>query len=273
MRRNLQHLSLVIVAAAASTAVACVPMRGTMPTTTWRPEDPTSQCTADALGDTLGSSWTAFGHSLLVEKLDRRETAVVSALGCRVEVLEECTAPGRYEKTKDRYELDEPEVVLTDLEGRCDRATHFVKRASSGKAARVELEPLSLGAELTGTWNGVMRQPGGPYEVYDVSLELEQYGDRVSGVRHIQSVDRQYWGTLRFEGRIEGTTLLYADVEVMDDNLGLFYEWCTLGGFMVADQSAGRLTGPWKAFGCGTGSMDLARVSTSEKSRDLQARR
>jgi hypothetical protein len=246
----------------------CVPMRGTIPQQTWHPEEPTAHCEPDTLGDTRGQSWSADARDALRDKLDDHEPVVVTALGCRVEVLERCNAPGAYTQIEDGHELEDGIVLAQELEGECDGATHVVRHASLGKAERVELAPLSLGElDLTGTWSGVMRQPNGPYEVYETSVELVQLGDRIIGVTRLTSIDEEYWGVLRFEGRLEGNTVFFADAEIIDDNLGFFLAWCTRGGYLIVDPRDQSLRGPWRADYCEPGTMDLERTDTIEVKR------
>jgi hypothetical protein len=240
-----------------SGGAGCVPLRGTIPAQTWRPEEPTARCEPESLGDTYGASWSADAREALGRRLERDQAVVVTALGCRVDVLERCDAPSTYTETDDGHELDDGVVLAHELDGECDGATHVVRHASAGDAGHVELEPLSLGElDLTGTWSGVMRQPNGPYEVYETSMDLVQLGDRIVGVTRVASIDDEYWGVLRFEGRLEGNTVYFADAEIIDDNIGIFGAWCTKGGYLLVDP---RLRGPWRADYCEPGTLELER--------------
>lgn len=244
-----------------TTTAACVPMRASTPERTWRAEDPEPKCIQEALLDPSTGHWTRSGRAALETKLDRREPAVVSALGCHVDVLAGCSAPSsKYRRTNEFLELEGAKVTAKGLSGECAGATHVVRGASLDGASvkRVELAPISLdGYALTGVWQGAMRQPGGPYEVYDVTMQLEQHGDRVKGITHLSTIDNAYWGDLRFEGRLEGTTLYFADAEIIDDNLGIFLAWCLKSGYLLVDQKSDRMRGPWKAGICAPGAVDV----------------
>jgi len=255
---SFQSSSFVFCVLLFASIVGCAPIRGTMPARTWRPEDPAATCTLDSLRDRSGPAWSAAGRTSLDHKLKRGEPAVVSALGCRVEVLGRCSAPGSYGAGNGRYELDAASARAQDLDGECEGATHVVRSAGADEGTRVELLPLSLdSSHLTGSWSGVMRQPGGPYEVYEIDLDLEQEGSRVTGITHVTTTDHQYWGIFRIEGRVEGNTLYFADAEIVDDNLGVLLEWCGKGGYLLADPRNGTLRGPWSAGSCAPGSLEL----------------
>lgn len=245
-------------------AVACVPDRGTTPARTWRPEEPEAKCEPQEILDPQSSRWSRAGASALATKVDRSEAVIVSAIGCNVEVLDRCRSSARYHKANDGYELTSNAVSAKSLEGECAGATHVVRTVSMKRDGdrstpkRVELTHLSLDDfRLTGVWKGVMRQPHGPYEVYDVTMELSQDGDRVRGITHVTTVDEAYWGDIRFEGRLDGTTLFFHDAEVIDDNLGIFLGWCTKGGYLLVDPREERARGPWKASFCMPGTVDV----------------
>ena len=245
-------------------AVACIPDRGTTPARTWRPETPEASCDAQEMLDPQSSRWSRASANALATKVDRSEAVVVSAVGCNVDVLDRCRSSARYQKANDRYELTADAVSAKSLEGDCAGATHVARTVSMlrdgdrARPKRVELARLSLDDfRLTGVWKGVMRQPHGPYEVYDVTMELTQDGDRVRGVTHVSTVDDVYWGDLRFEGRLDGTTLYFHDAEIIDDNLGIFLAWCPRGGYLLVDPREERARGPWKASFCMPGTVDV----------------
>lgn len=245
-------------------AIGCLPDRGTTPARTWRAEEPQATCDPLELEDPSGSGWSHDGAATLAEKADKREAVIVSALGCHVEVLPRCRSAARYEHTKDGWSLAAATVSAKALEGDCTGATHVVRAALAKKdgertvPGRVELAPLSLDDfRLTGVWRGVMRQPYGPYEEYDVTMELAQDGNRVRGMTHLRTIDGAYWGELRFEGRLDGTTLFFHDAEIVDDNTGLFLGWCAKGGYLLVDPRAERARGPWRASLCMPGTMDV----------------
>ena len=292
-------------------AVGCMPVRGTMPSRTWRPGEARAKCSAAETGDLLGGHWSATARADLESKLVVGLPAVVSAVGCRVDVLRECRLRGGYHYTAltprveqlegavrtivGRWELSRGTVLAAELQGRCEAATHvvagvdvgaYVPLAGEGGSregdprvcleaetvagcdapVRAQLSPLSLGSfELTGKWHGVMRQPRGPYEVYDVVLDIEQQGRRVAGTSYLGTTDGVYWGKLRFEGRLEGNTLLFADARLIDDNLGPLLGWCLKGGFLIVDPRNESLHGPWRAFACAPGSLELLREPDTEQ--------
>jgi hypothetical protein len=267
-------LALTFLSAA---TVACIPMRGTMPTQTWRPGEDERACSPSSLDDASSKAWRDRDRLALRAKLEHGETAVVSALGCRVEVLQQCHANA----TVRRAELDDVShfavkadgVRAQDLDGACAGATHVVEAATMsamGRFKSVTLAPLSLdGFDLSGTWTGVFRQPGGPYETYEMELEIVQQGDRVTGSSRIATTDGEYWGNLAFEGRLEGSTLFFADAELVDDNLGIFLDWCMKGGYTVVDPEAREMRGAWRAFGCMPGTLELEKAGAPVVNRPV----
>ena len=166
-------------------------------------------------------------------------------------MLTTCHVPGRASAKR--------EVLASELEGPCIGATHVVREISND---RVELRPLSLGDyRLTGTFRGLMKQPQGPYETYDATMYLAQDGTRVSGVTQLSTIDHEYWGDLLFEGRLEGNVLFFADLAVLDENLGFLMGWCAKGGYLLVDpRDGGHLTGPWFAPLCAPGTLDLHHI-------------
>jgi hypothetical protein len=269
-------IPLLVLAAALG---GCIPMRGSMPTQTFRPGEDETSCRPGGLEDPDSGAWSERDRLALRSKLQNGDAVVVSALGCRVEVLQQCAAEVDVRRTDlgdvVQYDLDGVNVAAQDLDGACKGATHVVEAASvgaKGTLKHVALAPLTLDDfELTGTWQGVMRQPGGPYEAYNLRLELEQHGSRVRGSSHLGTIDGQYWGHFRFEGRLEGNTLYFADAEVVDEELDIFLEWCMKGGFTVVDPRSGSMRGPWRAFACLPGSVELEKVSGAPKQAPQKA--
>lgn len=243
-------------------AAACVPARGAQPVATWREEDAKAHCDPRAARDLGSSAWSPESRAALSRQIARDAPVVVSALGCRVDVLDHCRAPGRYVHSPNRRDLGGDVVLASAIDGDCTSATHVVRAATlAGDDATpigVELSALSLADyALTGVWEGAMTQPRGPYEVYDMTLDLVQEDRRVKGTSLLRSIDGVYWGTLRFEGRLEGNVLFFADAEVIDDNLGPLLGWCTKGGWAIVDPRARRIEGPWRAGGCAPGAIEL----------------
>ena len=247
------------------TCVGCFPMRGSIPTHTFRPGE-----REPAFSDV--PRWSPAGLSSLRGHLARGEPVVVSYLGSRADVLGSCVAPGAYRRVGDRYELDRAPVLAQALTGDCPQATHVVRgapidlegvrdeRDPQYLRAAVELAPISLGPfDLTGIWRGVMRQPHGPYEVYEAVLRLDHYGERVTGTTHLRTIDGAYHGELRFEGRLEGNVLYFADALRIADDLGILLEWCLKGGYLLVDPRRDRLDGPWRAGMCTPGTLHFAR--------------
>ncbi len=211
------------------------------------------------------SRWDDRDRTALAIRLDANEVAVVSSLGCELKVLTQCDVAGGYRTSHSVYALDRGPVRADELEGDCAWATHAVTRITvddKQTLVAAELTPLSLdGYSITGTWRGVMRQPGGPYEVYNFTLGLVQNHDRVSGISRIRTIDGAYWGEFRFEGRLEGNTLFFADVMLIDDNLAPLLGWCDKGGYLVVDPRGGTLRGPWRAFACSPGEIRVQHTS------------
>lgn len=164
---------------------------------------------------------------------------VVSVVGCQAKPLDRCRAG----------ETD----LARDLEGECTGATHV---ARGGK-----LVALSLGDfRVTGTYHGVMSQPNGPYESYDMTLWLAQDGQRVTGVTRLSTPDDKYFGDFHVEGRVEGNVIYLGDTELLDENLPFYLEWCSKSGYLFVDPKDGHLTGPWRAPWCHPGTLDAKRV-------------
>lgn len=246
-------------------ASGCIPDRGTMPTHTWRAGEQ-DECRPGMLEDPASGAWRERERLALRARLQQGEPVVVSALGCRVEVLEQCSSGASVRRTKHdgAVHFDVPDVVhAQDLDGSCEGATHVVEAASVGPKGRLmdlKLAPLSLdGFDVGGTWSGVFRQPGGPYETYELQIELQQHGDRVTGSSRISTIDGEYWGLLAFEGRLEGNRLYFADSELVDDNLGIFLDWCMKGGYTIVDPRSRSMSGPWRAFACMPGSLEVSQ--------------
>jgi len=245
---------------------ACLPSRGTMPANTWHlnDDDASKSCTPEQLADPASTLWSSANAVALETALAAREDsgrphAVVSVLGCRIDVLPRCHSTT---------------AKAADIEGECTGATHIARdrnadanTSTSTKrkpGEKIDLTPLSLADyTINGTWRGVMRQPHGPYEVYNMTMELTQAADRVSGISRVATVDGEYWGTLRFEGRLEGNTILFADAHVIDDNLGMFLAWCMKGGYLLVDPKAHELRGPWRAGMCNPGTVEVQRIGAN----------
>ena len=252
-------------------ATGCLPSRGTMPARTFCPD---RACADEAPPEGGAPRWSKGSLEALRDRLARREPAIVRYLAGRAELLRGCTAPARYLRAGDRLELDAPTILAHTLDGECDEATHVVREAPLALASApdprimptaVELAALSLGDhDLTGTWRGVMRQPHGPYQAYDMALRVEHRGERVAGVTELRTLDGVYWGRMRFEGRLEGNILYFADAHLIDENLGPFLSWCMKGGYLIVDPRRDRLAGPWRAFMCAPGTLHLERERRGE---------
>jgi hypothetical protein len=279
------HLLSILLGLLLFTGVGCIPMRGTMPAHTFRPGEREPAFAQES--DSGVARWSPAGLASLRWHLARGEPAVVSYLGSRVDVLGNCAAPGAYRRIEGRHELDREPVYAQALTGDCVQATHVVRGAPidlmgvrdehdpRSLRVAVDLAPISLGAfDLTGVWRGVMRQPHGPYEVYDALLRLEHHGERVTGTTHLRTIDGAYWGELHFEGRLEGNVLYFADALVIDDNLGIFLAWCMKGGYLLVDPRRDRLDGPWKACMCTPGTLHFERdgLPSSEPPHALSVR-
>jgi hypothetical protein len=264
----LSFRALFLLPALFVTISGCVPFRGTMPSQTWRPGENERECGAGALDQASSGAWRERDRLALRAKLERGEVAVVSAIGCRVEVLQQCHADARVKRVElddlSHFGVDADGVRAQDLDGECTGATHVVESAAitpRGRLVSVALAPLSLeGFDVSGTWTGVFRQPGGPYETYELELELVQQGDRVTGSSRVATIDGEYWGNLSFEGRLEGNTLYFADTELVDDNLGIFLDWCLKGGYTIVDPRSRSMGGAWRAFTCMPGTLEVQQL-------------
>ncbi|MCA9623966.1 MAG: hypothetical protein KC731_33315 [Myxococcales bacterium] len=262
-----------------TSTLGCVPMRGTMPASTWPLDGEAKICTA-AERELEVAQWSSRDRVALEAGLARNQPVVVSALGCEVEVLPRCQAPGGYDEVPvtttrlgsarivARRDLVDAPLRAASLHGDCALATHVVSGVDVGRSARdeeirplrVDLTPLSLdGYDLTGTWSGVVRQPDGPYEIYDAKLSLTQRGSRISGVSRIDSIDGEHWGEMHFEGHLEGNVLYYSDARLIAEQIHPLLEWCYRGGFAIVDPRHQTMLGPWRAGFCMPGTMELSR--------------
>jgi len=253
----------------AASLAGCIPVAASMPTSTWRPGEEGATCQPGSYDDVQGSAWSPSARRAAQAKLQNGEVVVVSALGCRVDVLQRCQVDDEVRRTDlgaaIAYDLAGATVGAADLEGVCEGATHVVEAASvdeRGRLGNVALAPLSLDDfDLSGAWKGTMRQPGGPYEVYDLRFEMVQTGSRVRGMSELSTADGRQWGRIAFEGRLDGNTLYFADTEVVADDVGIFLEWCMKGGYAVVDPTSRSMHGPWRAFACMPGTLELEKSS------------
>ena len=289
--RTVSSILLLVSVGLAAGGLACVPARGRMPQHTWHPDAPKQQCVDKNLRRQRVKDWPAREAAALQAGLSADRPIVVSALGCKIEVLSQCRVDkGTYRLTEvtpqsrstlritGRYDLDRDPVEAGELTGDCARASHFVSAVSLAalakptpnrgctlsscrQAAEAELTALSLGDyDMSGVWTGVMRQPKGPYEAYDMALHVLQQGRRITGVTTFNTLDDKYWGEMQFEGRIEGNTIFFADAKLLSDNLSWALEWCLKGGYMLVDPRSESLEGLWRAWGCFPGSLELRRT-------------
>ncbi len=301
MTQTCRGLTLAIVLLIASTA-GCVPIRSSpMPTMTWSSRDSSAACVAL---ERNVARWDHEDRVALEAALQRPGPVAVSALGCELEVLTRCEAPGRYEEAEvharplgdatqyARRDLVESSRLATTLEGDCAAATHVVSSVDLGlrerpveedpnvlrtlayQPLRVTLAPLSLeDYDLTGTWQGAERQPGIGPEVWDVTVSVTQQGERVTGVSRIEAIDRRTWVEMHFEGRLEGNVLFWTDARAIRHQADVegYFGWCYRNGFLIVDPRGERLVGPWRAKACKPGAMELGRRSAGRASLSRKA--
>ena len=81
---------------------------------------------------------------------------------------------------------------------------------------------LSLGARnafaLDGKWVGYITQNPSPLDtIYQFELDLQTDGERIFGHTMIAFTSRpEYYGVIRFEGLVSGNTLVFDELELMD---------------------------------------------------------
>ncbi len=263
---SLRTLSFAVFVTSAGLPGCSLPA-ASIPDETWRPGEEDG-CRPRAHVDPGRGEWPRRDQLALRAKLEQGEVAVVSSLGCRVEVLKHCTIDGELEEQARaqavRFERASGSVLARDLEGACPDATHVVDEATfdqDGRLLDASLRPLSLaGVDLSGSWEGVARQPYGPFTKYDVRLDLRQTGDVVTGTTEIATPDGENWGRIKLEGKLDGTRLYFADVEMLDEDVDLFLAWCMKGGYAIVDPREGLMKGPWRAMGCSPGTIELDRA-------------
>jgi hypothetical protein len=262
----LRTLSFAVFVTSAGLSGCSLPA-ASIPDQTWRPGEEQG-CTPRLHGAPSRGDWPKRDQLALRAKLEEGEVAVVSSLGCRVEVLKHCAIDGELEEQSRahaiRFERASGSLLARDLEGACPDATHVVDEATfdqDGRLLDASLRPLSLaGVDLSGSWEGVARQPYGPYTKYDVRLDLRQTGDVVTGTTEIATPDGENWGRIKLEGKLDGTKLYFADVAMLDEDVDLFLAWCMKGGYAVIDPREGLMKGPWRAMGCSPGTIELDRA-------------
>lgn len=262
----LRHpLTSLSTAFAALSLTACFHLPpATVPDRTFRSGDD-DRCAPGALEDPHAGAWPRREHVALREALDEGEPVVVSALGCRVEVVPRCTTPGSVERSEEglgaTFVRASGSDRALDLRGACPFATHLVDRArfdAEGRLVDVAIHELTLeGFDISGAWKGVLRQPGGPYRRYDVRLDLARTGERVRGTSEVATTDGRQWGELGLRGRVRGTTVYFADTGVIDEDISPFLAWCMKSGYAVIDPRAGAMRGAWRALACVPGSIEL----------------
>jgi hypothetical protein len=271
-RRSQWFLSVAMVLL----GVGCPPTRGTMPFNTWRPDAPAAQCSPGSLADPHGRGWTAAGRARLEADRDAGKVTVVSALGCRVEVLEHCRLRGAEDGSGAARLQAGDSPRAGELEGNCEGATHVVSQVADAEptfsdapaAPTFELTPLSVeGFDLTGKWRGVIHQPNGPYELYSATIDLVQRGNHVTGVSHLRTSDNEYWANIRIDGRLVGNTLFFADVEMIDQHTSPFLMWCAKGGYFIVDPHEETMSGPVTAPSCEPGTFEVTLEHPPEAAR------
>ncbi len=265
IRSNLLALLLVLVALSLT---GCFHLpAASIPDRTFRPGDD-DRCAPGALVDPRAGAWPKREQRALREALDEGEPVVVSALGCRVDVIPRCTTSGNIEARREgdatTFARGGGGYRALDLRGACPFATHVVDEATfdaRGRLVDVSIRELTLeGFDLGGVWRGVLRQPGGPYARYDLRLDLSRRGDLVRGTSEVATVDGDQWGLLRLRGSLRGTTVYFADRGVIDQDISPFLAWCMKGGYAVIDPRAGALRGAWRALACVPGTIEADRV-------------
>jgi hypothetical protein len=115
---------------------------------------------------------------------------------------------------------------------------------------------------LTGTWNGTLSQPQGPYvPVFNYTMQLLQNGAQVTGTARISVPSQpQYFGDFVLSGTVDaGGNFNFQELRVTAQQVPSGTAgWCLKSGTLrEAGGAPRRLVGNWTAPGCPPGSIDL----------------
>ena len=129
---------------------------------------------------------------------------------------------------------------------------------------------LPLGARnafaLDGKWVGYITQNPSPLDtIYQFELDLQTDGERIFGHTMIAFTSRpEYYGVIRFEGLVSGNTLVFDELELMDQLMLEYAYWCLKRISLVANFYGDRaiLSGSWTSDECSfsTGEVYLERM-------------
>lgn len=106
---------------------------------------------------------------------------------------------------------------------------------------------IAMSIDLSGNWEGRLTQgPGAFSQLYYLKMSVTQEGNKVQGVSTIYV--NEYYGKMTFKGVIDGDTLRYQEIKVVDYDFELGFEWCTKRSNLFIDQNplGIQLIGDWE---------------------------
>ncbi len=130
--------------------------------------------------------------------------------------------------------------------------------------------------DFTGKWTGLLRQDPGAYsEKYYFEMELLQKGNKIEGQSSI--FINQFFGKMEVRGEIQGDTLLFEELRMIDEQMETGYEWCLKKGMLILEKGDVKayLKGDWSgeiSVGpCEPGTIEVSRI-TSDSIQKLMER-
>jgi hypothetical protein len=123
--------------------------------------------------------------------------------------------------------------------------------------------PTALTPSAAGHWAGTLQQPGGPWQSYNLSLDLTQSGATVQGTRDVSVVgDPLDFGVMEVTGTVSGNEVIVADTKIVSQNLPPGYSWLlsTLEFPIPATVPSPSVAGTW-ASGLWAGTIQLQHTS------------
>lgn len=115
------------------------------------------------------------------------------------------------------------------------------------------LNTFSIAQDVSGNWQGVLFQPGGPLTVYPFLLSLEQNGEQISGTSEIRIMGQNDWAIMALNGSIIGNDLDLQEAEVLTS--AGFVDWCIKDMNLTLENDNSILSGPWSSAGCAPGAI------------------
>jgi hypothetical protein len=142
-------------------------------------------------------------------------------------------------------------------------------RLRSSDAASHTLQPKnSLGlSRFRGVWAGFLTQPdfssAYPDWAWGYKMALNSTGGKnFAGKSMIYSpLSSSLYGIMSLRGRVVDGSLLFKEIQIIEQYPIPGYDWCLKGGLLKVSVSNSRLVlrGPWSSFNCGSGRIQLQK--------------